>query len=81
MFIEWAAKLTRLGRHDEAIRRITAAQTLAPENPAILGLLATNQLQLGQLKQARETVRKLSERFPGYQLTPQLNALKNLPKS
>ncbi|MGI9483034.1 MAG: tetratricopeptide repeat protein [Hyphomicrobiales bacterium] len=79
IFIEWAAALTRLGRHAEAMRRITAAQTLAPENPAILGLLATIQLRLGELKNARETVRKLTEQFPGYQLTPELNGLKNLP--
>ncbi len=77
--IEWAAALTRLGRNAEALNRAEIARNLVPENPTVMALIATNQLKLGKLSIARELVRTLTERFPRYQLTPQLEALKALP--
>jgi tetratricopeptide (TPR) repeat protein len=77
--IEWATALTRLKRYSEALNRSQIARNLVPENPTVLALIAVNQLNLGELKEAREIVRTLTSQFPRYELTPQLEALKSLP--
>ena len=42
-------------------------------------LHAFQQLLTGNVVGARETVRELSERYPGLQLPPQLEALRQMP--
>ena len=78
--IDLAAALTRLNQHIKASGVIESARKLAPDNPTILALLATNQLNRGRLVEARDTVRELVRRYPRYQLTSRLRALLELPQ-
>ncbi len=78
--IDLAAALTRLNQHIKASGVIESARNLAPDNPTILALLATNQLNRGRLVEARDTVRELVRRYPGYQLPARLRGLLELPQ-
>ncbi len=78
--IDLAATLTRLNQHAKAFGVIESARTLAPDDPNVLALLANNQLNRGQLMEARDTVRELVRRYPRYQLTSRLRALLELPQ-
>ncbi|MGI9372701.1 MAG: tetratricopeptide repeat protein [Hyphomicrobiales bacterium] len=79
LHLEFAGTLTRLKRHTQALQQAELARQKGPDNPTVLALIALNQLQLGDLKKARDTVRELSLRFPAFQLPRELQALKTLP--
>ncbi len=78
--IDLATTLTRLKQHIEAATVIESAQNLAPNDPNVLALKATNRLSRGLLVEARDTVRELVRRYPEYRLTAKLRALLELPQ-
>ena len=55
--VDLALTLTRLNRHAEASEVIDQARMLAPDDPDLLTLSATNQLRRGRLQEARDTAR------------------------
>jgi predicted CXXCH cytochrome family protein len=76
--IDLAAILTRLKQHRRASEIIDVAERLAPENPDVLALRATNLLNRNRVAEARDAVKDLVRRYPKYRLTPQLRALAQL---
>ena len=52
---------------------------VAPTDASVLLLHAFQQLLTGNVVGARDTVRELSERYPGMELPPQLQALLQMP--
>ncbi len=79
LHLEFASTLTRLKRHTQALQQAELAREKGPDNPVVLSLIAVNQLQIGDLQKARETVREITLRFPAFQLPQELQTLKTLP--
>jgi hypothetical protein len=72
--IDLAMTLTRIKQHRRASEIIDVAKRLAPENPVILSLRATNLLSRDRVADARDAVKGLVRPYPKYHLTPQLGA-------
>ncbi|MFO0994549.1 MAG: tetratricopeptide repeat protein [Hyphomicrobiales bacterium] len=70
-----AAALLRANKLTEARIEIDKLLAVAPTDANVLMLHAFQQLLTGNVVAARKTVQELSERYPGMQLPPQLQAL------
>jgi predicted CXXCH cytochrome family protein len=73
-----AAALLRANNLSDAGIEIDKLLAVAPTDSNVLMLHAFRQLMSGNLVGARATVRELVERYPGLQLPPQLDALRQL---
>jgi Flp pilus assembly protein TadD len=74
-----AAALLRANKLTEARIEIDQLLAVAPTDANVLLLHAFQQLLTGNVVGARKTVQELSERYPGIQLPPQLEALRQMP--
>ncbi len=70
-----ATALLRTNKLTEARIEIDKLLAVAPTDANVLMLHAFQQLLTGNVVAARKTVQELSERYPGMQLPPQLQAL------
>ena len=73
-----AAALLRANQLTEARIEIDKLLAVAPTDANVLMLHAFQQLLTGNVVAARKTVQELSERYPGMQLPPQLEALRQM---
>jgi len=74
-----AAALLRANRLTDAGIEIEKLLSVAPTDANVLMLHAFQQLLSGNILGARQTVRELADRYPGMELPPQLEALRQMP--